>query len=264
MLKSVLPAHGNDGSGEPAAVALRQPLGRVVVSLPVPVQVRGGEGQVVQVGREAPACAGAGSAQARNRAPRIPRSRARCRTREGSRERGAVVGRPHAAQPLGDPRLDALRVRVVVPVVGRASALRGYPDPSAMSQWMPGTRRAAAESASGSSTWWAKTRHRGSGACRPRRSTGRSSSGSSGTRRPPFSPDGPRHSGPAAPGARPAGGGSWRGSSAGGPYDAPRIRRIGELQVYGQPPADAVGAILRGGFRRCRPESPDRAGISRQ
>ena len=59
----VLPAHGNDGSGEPTAVVLRQPLGRVVVSLPVPVQVRGGERQVVQVGREAPAHGGTGGAQ---------------------------------------------------------------------------------------------------------------------------------------------------------------------------------------------------------
>ena len=62
--QSVLPAHGNDGSGEPAAVALRQPFGRVVVSLPVQVQLRSGERQVVQVGRESPAHGGAGSAQA--------------------------------------------------------------------------------------------------------------------------------------------------------------------------------------------------------
>ena len=96
-----------------------------------------------------------------------------------------------------------------------------------MFQWMPGTRRAAAESASSP---WAKTRHRGSGACRPRRSTGRSSSGSSGTRRPPFSPDGPRHPGPAAPGARPAGGRPWRGSST-GPYDAHRSGALGRFNL---------------------------------
>ena len=87
-----------------------------------------------------------------------------------------------------------------------------------MFQWMPGTRRAAAESASGSSTW-AKTRHRGSGVRRPRRSSGRSWCGSSGTRRPPFSPDGPRHPGPSAPGARPAAeGGAQLDESSGGDH----------------------------------------------
>ena len=122
-----------------------------------------------------------------------------------------------------------------------------------MFQWMPGTRRAAAaaESASGSSTW-AKTRRRGSGACRPRRSTGRSWSGSSGTRRPPFSPDGPRHPGPAAPGTRPAGG---------GPYDARGSRESGGSKVYGKAPENASQAILARRFLSTTAATPAKAPI---
>ena len=96
--------------------ALRQPLGRVVVSLLVPVQRRGGERQIVQVGREAPAHGGAGGAQ-----PGVVRLRYGDHVLDvglaEALERGAIVGGEHAAESVSDPRLDALRVPVVVSIV---------------------------------------------------------------------------------------------------------------------------------------------------
>ena len=123
-----------------------------------------------------------------------------------------------------------------------------------MFQWMPGTRRAAAaaESASGSSTW-AKTRRRGSGACRPRRSTGRSWSGSSGTRRPPFSPDGPRHPKPSAPGARPADGGSVAWNHMQGDHTMPAPGPQPSYRSNSRPIASAASAcsVLSRSTARC-------------
>ena len=175
----VLLADRHDGSSEPTAVVGRQPLGRIARAFLVAVQRRRGKRQVVQIGRETPAHGGPGSAQAGVVSLGIRRSRARCRTRYGdcqtASRHSATTCRPAGRRSA--PRRSAgtgsrLSRRACIGSQWRPVSAAVLPG------WMPGTRQAAAaESASGSSTW-AKTSHRGSGVRRRRRSIGRSSDGS--------------------------------------------------------------------------------------
>ena len=128
----------------PALIHRRQPFGHILGYLVVPVEGGAGQGEIEQVAAEGPPGGAVGGAQAA-----VMRLAARHDMFDvrlaGAGEIAPGIRAVDAAALLGDDlRLDTLRVRIVVGVVGRTAIFRRYRDAQAARWrrlWVRGGRR---------------------------------------------------------------------------------------------------------------------------